>query len=178
MRAWLAEHPGHTSGTSVTPSKGLQSLPSCMKRVKVEKKFIIRHLCDSLVFSSVPKARTWLAENPEHKPCPTLWFKGNTDTGEDEEADEGEEQEVSDADEDEAAVTASTGEGPEYMKGEKTVEEAVKDNTAESSKAKESGDEKECKTGVDQEQDGFDADSEEADTDAEGNQKKKLKAVV
>jgi len=170
VRAWLAEHPGHISASSVTPSKGLQFLPNCMERVKVEKKFIIRHLCDSLVFSSVPKARTWLAENPEHKPCPTLWFKGNTDTGEDEEADEGEDKEVSDADQDEVG---GCGEVAGSIKGESIVEGAAKDKIAKLSQAKESGDEKDCKTGVEPEQEGFDADSEEADTDAEANQKKK-----
>merc|ERR1711974_427243 len=169
VRAWMAEHPEHTSAPSATPSRGLQTLPNCMKRVKVEKKYIIRHLCDSVVFNNVPIARTWLTENPEHKPCPTLWFKGNADTGEDEEAGEGKGQEDSEADEDEVA---GTGEGAESKKGEKTAVEVAKDKTWKS-KAKESRYEK---PEVDQGQEGFDADSEEADTDAEGNQKKKVKA--
>merc|ERR1711974_63389 len=163
VRAWMAEHPEHTSAPSATPSRGLQTLPNCMKRVKVEKKYIIRHLCDSVVFNNVPIARTWLTENPEHKPCPTLWFKGNADTGEDEEAGEGKGQEDSEADEDEVA---GTGEGAESKKGEKTAVEVAKDKTWKS-KAKESRYEK---PEVDQGQEGFDADSEEADTDAEGNQ--------
>ena len=97
----MAENPEHTSAASVapskvlqtpsegllTPSKGFQSLPSCMKRVKVEQRFIIRHLCDHLVFDSISKARSWLVENPGHKPCPTLWFKDNADAGEDEDAE-------------------------------------------------------------------------------------------
>jgi len=173
VRAWMAEHPGHTSAPSVTTaSRGLESLPNCMKRVKVEKKFIIRHLCDSASFSNVAKARTWLTENPEHKPCPTLWFKGNT--GEDEEADEGGDQEDS-GDEDKVA---GTDKGVESLKVEKTVEDVVKDKTEKFKPKERTGDEKNSKPKIDQEQEGFEADSEEADTDAEGNQKKKkLKPV-
>merc|ERR1719430_1073348 len=99
-----------------------------MKRVKVEKKFIIHHLCDSASFSSLSKARTWLTENPEHKPCPTLWFKGNT--GEDEEADEGGDQEDSGGED----KVAGTDEGIESVKVEKTVEDedVAKDKTEKS----------------------------------------------
>ena len=169
----MAEHPEHIPAPSATPSKGLQSLPNCMKRVKVEEKYVIRHLCNSAVFDNVPKARTWLTKNPEHKPCPTLWFKDNADAGEDDEADEGEDEGDLEVDEDEVA---GADEQVESKKGEKIVEEVAKDKTG-TSKAKESLDEKNCKEGIDQEQEGFDADSEEADTDVEGNQKKKkLKA--
>ena len=172
----MAENPGHRSTASATPSnglqtpsKGFQSLPSCMKRVKVERRFIIGHLCDSSVFESNSKARSWLLENPGHKPCPTLWFEDNADAGEDEDAEVGEDQEDSDADEDDVEGTAERAEAKE---GENTVEEAGKENTAKSW-AKENVDEKDGKTEVDQEQEGFDADSDEVDTDAEGNQKKK-----
>merc|ERR1712032_1393381 len=122
---------------------------------------------DHLVFDSIAKARSWLVENPGHKPCPTLWFKDNADAGEDEDAEVGEGQEDSYADD-----VEGTAEEAEAEEGEKTVEGAAKENTAKS-RAKESVDEKYGKTGVDQEQEGFDADSEEADTDAEGSQKKK-----
>jgi len=191
VRAWMAENPEHTPSATLqtpnkglqtpskslqtpskglqTPSKGFHSLPSCMERVKVEQRFIIRHLCDKLVFDSISKARTWLKENPGHKPCPTLWFKDNADAVEDEDAEVGEGQEDSDADEDEVADTAEV---TESKKVETTVEDLAKEKAFKSG-AKESVDEKDGKTGVDQEQEGFDADSEEVDTDAEGKPKKK-----
>ena len=183
MRDWLAENPNHVPAPRVTPSKGLQSLPICMKRVLVERKFLIRHLCDSMVFSNVSSARTWFKENPDHKPCPTLWFKGNADTEEDDQADISEAQEDLDADEDEVGS---------MKHGDVNVKEVMQDNAVKSGdedKEKEKGSRKtitskesetpstptvkDCETEVNQENDGFDADSEDADIDDEKNKKKK-----
>ena len=89
------DHESHKSGPSPTKAKCPQTLLSCMKRVQVEQKFVIRHLCDSLVFSSNSAAKSWITENPEHKPCPTLWFKDNDDPSgevEDDVADESNEK--------------------------------------------------------------------------------------
>merc|ERR1719204_1869808 len=190
VRAWMAENPdheSHKSGSSPTKAKCPQTLLSCMKRVKVEQKFVIRHLCDSTVFNSNSAAKSWMRDNPEHKPCPTLWFKDNDDpSGEVEKdaADEGDEQDpnvegsdqVGDGQLVEDVVQAQ---GEERLDENYSVlkvipeekEKPASRDDDESSKAISSKRAAPEKGNVNLKEDGFDADSEEVDSDDEVKKK-------